>query len=253
MNDRFDSLSQDYAKSALAALRDGVSFNAFEYAKETGEGEKFECNVEGLAEELLTLFDECSGTMKEADFESKAVSLLHTRLQLPKFVAGHREFWTWLTFVADGGSFQKVVVKRYSLDAKEVNFGIVRKSAVHEGLFAKLWTRADRFIDDESDDAYHYAKRGGIEFWSSHFFKQDFASCKQMWQAFVEFCYPQKGAVESHYTINYIRALAKLGKARNSVTGFELLTQKECLDIWDEVAEGLGDFGGDKYRSHGKT
>ncbi|MDA7619989.1 hypothetical protein N8606_01560 [Akkermansiaceae bacterium] len=250
MTYRFDSLSIDVAESALAAVKNGETLDIFNQVKEIGEGEKFECRVEGLAEKLLTLWrGEFKGVPKSAKFESEALVLIHSTLGIPTFVGGHREFWTWLTFAADRGSFLEVVAERYGIGSALVNFGIATRAKIHEGLFAKLWTRAEHLLDEENDDPYHLARRGDIDFWSSHFFKQDFATCKPMSRALVEFCFPEAGQISSKYDTLFIRRIVKLAQARNAVTSFELLTQQECLEIWNQISDGLGDFDGKKWKA----
>lgn len=244
MSYRFPSLDTEQAKASLEALRAGEQSNPAAHVKQSGEGELYEPgDLQELATKLNGLWDEIEGAAANAKFEALAAPILHEALELPEFVAGHREFWAWFTFVAADGRFVQVVEKRFDraagdakgLMAQDVNFGITSKAEVYEGLFARLWWRAHRFYDPAADDPYDIARRGYIDLWRSHILRQDYGASRTMAKALIEYLFPEPGQISGHDKI-LVRELPKLVRAQNAVMALELLSLDQCRELLDELA-----------------
>ena len=239
MNYQYQSLPNEQAKTILDKLRKGETVNAEQFIKITGSGELFEIdNLSSLAKKILDLRDEIKGQSADAQFEAAAAPILHQHLELPEEIAGNRDFWTWFTFVAAQGDFVHVVKRRFSkgLMADDENFGIVNHSKLYEGLFARLWWRGHRFYDEKADDPYDIARRGYLDLWRSHIVRPCYGASRTMARALIEFLYPEKNQISGPKT-EYIRALAKLVSAENSVTAFELLSLEECKEVLKDLSE----------------
>jgi len=244
MTYQYHSLSVDHAKTVLDSLRQGGAPNPGRFVETVGSGELFDCDdLPGLAKELLQLWEDVEGLAADAQFESSAAPLIHARLELPEAIAGNREFWTWFTFVAADGYFLEVAKKRFQrgpvdrrgLLADDVNFGIVTKAQLYEGLFARLWWRGHRFYDETADDPYDIARRGYIDLWRSHILRQDYGASRTMSRALIEYLFPGKAQISGHDK-TLVRELPKLVRAQNAVTAFELLSLDECKNLLEELA-----------------
>ena len=239
MHYQYQSLPYEQAKTILNKLRNEETFNTDDFVKKSGSGELFEIDdLSLLAKTLLDLWEKITGQSKAAQFEAAAAPIIHQFLKLPEEIAGNRDFWTWFTLVAAQGDFVRVVERRFQggLMSDDPNFGIVTHVNLYEGLFARLWWRGHRFYDETADEPYDTARRGYMDLWRSHILRINWGASKTMAKALIEFLYPEKNQISGPNT-DYIRKLASLACAENSVTAFELLTVDECKNVLKELAE----------------
>jgi hypothetical protein len=202
-----------------------------------GVGDQLEFpSVSVAAEELWALaksYKTTNGHLAKKDqrggeFEAKACEVLHRRLPLPRRVAGDRDFWSWLTFAAEDGRFASLVDWRFGLEAHPANYGVTTPGSFREGLFARLWWRADiGFVHDETDP-YQLARYGDQDIWRSHIFRTRYGRNREFARSFLTTIY---NGAERKQPLAVEREMAKLARARHAGTALEVLDapQKDSL------------------------
>src|SRR6185312_5879467 len=108
------------------------------------------------------------------------------------------DFWLWLSIA----HFGEIVEWRYGNPEHGTtiaNYGIGTRS---ENLLYRLWLRADLVLDEQSKDKYHLCRRGQIDFYRSHLFRQGYANVKNFARALLRFQYPHSDAAAPNLKID---------------------------------------------------
>lgn len=234
----YPTLSSSDAAAFLIGRRTGVPLDIERMVKIRGEGPELGMSfVPGLVAELSALKIKygCDGmkSPKQAnEFEAEAAKAIHQAAVLPAEVLGDADFWLWLAVV----HFSDIVEWRYGSPEKGTglpNYGI---GARNENLLFRLWMRADLVLDEQSDDRYHLAKRGQIDFYRSHLFRQGYANARIFARALLRFQYPSDDPAAPRLKIDDIRELVKRLRRLRANLVLEILDEKECLKvIYDEA------------------
>jgi hypothetical protein len=240
MSYQFPGLDRDRASALLEEVRKGNTIDPEASLEWFGDGEKIDANGLGpMMADLKALSKSVSGGSKHAEFEAKGAGIVHSHLKVPPFVAGHREFWLWVTFGGDEhGSVDLVEWRFGNLDCNDDNFGLGTATSMYEGLFARLWWRGHRFYDPDADDPYDLAKRGYLDFWRSHLIRPNYACNRTMARALTEFLYPEPEQISGHDPA-LIRELPKKLTAAVATQAFELLSLDECRDVLKSMASEI--------------
>ena len=227
---KYPTLSIDAGREALSNYREGLNNDASIYVSWQGDGEIMDVDIfDEVYHELMKLASETDRSRSSfaLEFESRAAAVFHSRMELPPQVAACREFWIWLTFLGADGKMKELVEWRFGgTDAAAENFGICSRAGVWEGLFARLWLRAEISLRGTGD--YQLSTRGDIDIWRSHIFRVEWARAPQVASSFVQYQY-QEGT--SRLSIKGIRELAKDLRALHAVKALELLDSTEIDQI----------------------
>lgn len=242
----FPTLSVEAARAALAAREKGEPWSGTAFVHWTGDGEKFDQGrADSLLQKLLAVQTELGSgeplpSHRGKDFEGPASAFVHAELDIPSRVAGSREFWLWLTFVACDGEFAELVDWRFgSKDIIDpVNYGVGRRSTIWEGLFARLWLRGNIGFDAAGGDPYRIAKKGDIDIWRSHIIRQEYGRSRQVAQALIEFQYPDQSAGKP-LKVKELRELAKRLRIADASISYELLDDGSIKDLIEENVERI--------------
>jgi hypothetical protein len=167
------------------------------------------------------------GSRHGAEFESAASEIVHRRIPPVPEVQADPDFWTWLAVV----HFADLIEWRYGsgeAPADLPNYGIGSRS---ENLLYRLWLRGDLGLDETSSDKYHLSRRGDVDFWRSHVFRQSYANAKIFARALVKFQFPDEHPDEPRLKISEIRELVKrLRRARTNLL-VEMLDEDSALTL----------------------
>lgn len=123
-----------------------------------------------------------------------------------------------------------------SKDTGLPNYGIGARS---ENLLYRLWLRADLVLDEQSGDRYHLAKRGQIDFYRSHLFRQGYANARNFARALLRFQYPSDDAAAPRLKVDDIRELVKRLRRLRANLFLEILDEKECRKVIEDEAGRL--------------
>ena len=198
--------------------------------------------ADSLADNLLKLKDSFGGKFlprnKGKDFEASACELVHRSLPISPACASSLEFWAWLTFIPARGVFADLVDWRFGarLPIDPVNYGIATQSTRFEGLYARLWTRADLAFDEKAKDQYDLARRGDQDIWRSHLFREAYGRCGEVRRALIRFQYPDPRTGKARLTVDEIREVAKQLRIVNASLSYELLDEKDIAVIISRIA-----------------
>src|SRR5690348_12141820 len=139
-----------------------------------GDGEELDTTfVNPLRKDLQKLqsrYGEKRTDKDNSDFEGDAAVLVHTHVPAEPLVLADFGFWTWLAVV----HFSQLVEWRYGTPQGGVdlkNYGIGAKS---ENFLYRLWLRADLSLDEGRPQRYHLTRKGQVDFWRSHLFRQGY-------------------------------------------------------------------------------
>jgi hypothetical protein len=236
------------AEILLKAHREGGIYDAPRYAKIKGIGEN---DIDGidfskLHIELKKIFvgPRPKGVAQDAYFEMMGCSLVHKTLSdISTLTATDPGFWMWVTFASCGNKLVEFVDARMKKGEQlpaEDNFGITTRANVFEGLYARLWWRGFRFLDDKAPNPYDLAERGDVDFWRSHIIRQKYSYSDSMSKAFIRFIFPEHKQTSSN-NILLMRKIASKLKARHASCAYESLTEDKCTEILVAIAEEAGD------------
>jgi len=237
------TLANDFLEKFIAAK----SFDPTSAVKVDGAGVS---EIDGIdfckiAASLKKLIDEKppkhASRAADAWFEMKAVQILHKPLaKLSLQAATDPKFWIWLTFAGCGTEFMEIVMKRFpgkkGKMPEKVNFGITTQANVFEGLYARVWWRGYRFYDSTAANPYDLAERGYIDIWRSHIIRERYSYGEHMAQAFLKYMYPAHGFVSGH-DVTMMRKIPPKLKARHTSCCFESLSEEQCKNIIQEIAD----------------
>lgn len=203
-----------------------------------GEGAELDLTfVGGLLSDLASLkstygSDGMKSQKKANELEAEAARAIHLRVKVPVEVLGDADFWLWLAVV----HFGDVVEWRYGNPANGTglaNYGI---GARGENLMYRLWLRAELVNDDQADDRYHLCKRGQIDFYRSHLFRQGYANARNFARALLRFQYPHDDTAAPYLKVDQIRELVKRLRRLRANLFLEILDEQECRKVIEDEA-----------------
>ncbi|TPL03742.1 MULTISPECIES: DUF6339 family protein [unclassified Mesorhizobium] len=181
---------------------------------------------------LLDTYKPSKGAIGGGDFEAAATAHVHKILPAHPALA-NPEFWTWLAVI----HCKNVIDRRYGEDRDPKNFGV---GAATENLLYRLWLRAELSVDDNLTDKYDLARRGDIDFWRSHLFRQGYGNCRTFARALISFQFPSNANDKPRLKIAQIRALAKQLKRARTNLMFELMSEARATSFidsqWERIA-----------------
>ena len=256
---RFHILTEEKAKEILDVVESaaGIEPNVAGFQANSGAGESLPENlIDDVASQLIGLQQKFSDDTK--GFDAEACVVLHKALPRDVEMLSNDGFWRWLAL----GPLREVIHWRFPLDSKvdergdEVpapihrpNYGVGSSARQRAECFPyKLWLRAELGHVAGSDDPYRYAKRGDVDFWTSHIHRQSYTTNRRLCSALVRFQYPDErkgkprllsGAENREKNRLGVRTLAK--RLRRLQASFELtvLDDAQLDDLLLEQAKGL--------------
>jgi len=236
---RYPVLKASDAALFLRARGTETQLDVHQFVRTRGNGADFDDSfVTDLRADLSRIRARFPADLKKrsalgAEFESAASEAVHKRFPVaPEFLADP-DFWTWLAVV----NFSDLIEWRYGTSGSAAdlpNYGIGSRS---ENLLYRLWLRGDLGLDDTAADKYHLSRRGDIDFWRSHLFRQSYGNARTFARAFIRFQFPDDKPEEPRLKISVIRELVKrLRRARANLV-FEILDEERSSElIRDELA-----------------
>lgn len=240
---RYPTITAGDASTHLSAKRAGADTDADSVTRFKGAGDELDLSfLEPLRQALTNAMDGFpAGIKSKSDptansFEGVASRLVHEGVKAPTEALVDPEFWTWLAV----GHFSDVVEWRYRFgkaasEAQLPNYGIGSRT---DNFLYRLWLRAELVLDDQSDDRYHLAARGQIDFYRSHLFRQGYANARNFARALLRFQYPKKAnPAEAHLDLLQIRELVKRLRRMRSNLFLEILPEDECRAVIQAEAE----------------
>jgi hypothetical protein len=150
-------------------------------------------------------------------------------------VVGDPEFWIWLTLV----NFGDLVEWRYDAQAQGADWRNYGVGASGENFLYRLWLRAELGYDESAPDRYHLVRRGDIDFWRSHLFRQSYANARVFARALVRFQYPGPNSREPRLKIGVIRELVKRLRRVRANLVFEILDEDYSMSLIESELAGL--------------
>lgn len=240
---RFPTVSIAEGRRTLDALRNGES-----YTPETtwvGTGlDSFNLDlVDDVAVELQSIRRNLGEPDKGdpryfARFEGLAARAVHETLRLPPSVGVDHEFWIWLVLGGQHDYLAKMVTWRHGVDsdaygARDSNYGLT--TDLENGLYSRVWLRADLVFDERRDDPYELAERGDQDLWRSHFLRTEYGQIPEMVRALLLFQYPDSSPDAPVVKTRVMREMAKELRRRHAASAYELLTFAEAEDLVREV------------------
>lgn len=242
----FPTISIDVARALVDKRQKGEAWHDPRLERVVDSPFEFDRgSVDKLADDLGALRDRFGGNAlpknKGKVFEADACPILHQSLRLSPECASSPEFWAWLTLVAADGVFADLVDWRFgSYDTiKPRNYGIARPSEIFEGLFARLWFRGEMAYEPKANDPYTLAKRGDIDIWRSHLFRQEFGRCYAVQRALLRYQYPDANPTKKTLSTSEIRKLVKRLRIANATLSYELLDVETVTEVISTLVQEL--------------
>jgi hypothetical protein len=256
---KFKVLDQARAREILdrmdAPLNERPSLAGLE--SRAGAGEPLEDDVtQQLRTALLLLKEQYADDTQT--FDAEACVLVHQSLPDEPDLLSNDGFWRWLAL----GPLQEIVVWRFPPGKGRVgeeadtlpkfnreNFGVGASARQRSECYPyKLWLRAELGRADDGGDPYRYAKRGDVDFWTSHVLRQTYTTNRALCAALVRFQFPDdragrpfllSGTEKVNAGRRGIRTLAKRIKRLQATCELTVLEDHELDGLLSELAEGL--------------
>ena len=242
----FPALSIEIARALVEKWQKGEDWDDARLERVVDSPFEFDRgSVDKLADDLGALRERCGGKSlpknKGKVFESDACPMVHQRLRLSPDCASAPEFWAWLTLVAADGVFADLVDWRFGgyETIKPRNYGIARPAELFEGLFARLWFRGEMAYEPKAKDHYTLAKRGDIDIWRSHLFRQEFGRCYAVQRALLRYQYPDANPTNKTLSTTEIRKLVKRLRIANATLSYELLDVETVTEVISTIVREL--------------
>ena len=235
---RYPVLITNDASTYLASKRAGNPLDLDRLSKSRGDGEDLDQTfISDLIADLAALkakypTDGMKSQKNANQFEGDAARAIHERVKVSAELLADADFWLWMAVV----HFSDIVEWRYGNPehgTSLANYGVGARS---ENLIYRLWLRADLVFDDEADDRYHLCKRGQIDFYRSHLFRQGYANARNFARALLRFQYPQGDTTAPHLKVDQIRELVKRLRRLRTNLFLEILDEKECRKVIESEA-----------------
>ncbi len=235
---RYPVMTTSDATAYLNSKRAGHPLELERLVKCRGDGEELDQTfIDELRVDLATLkskygADGMKSQRNANQFEAEAARSIHQRVNVPAEVLADADFWLWLAVA----HFGDIVEWRYGNPEKGTglpNYGIGARS---ENLMYRLWLRADLVFDEQFDDRYHLCRRGQIDFYRSHLFRQGYANARNFSRALLRFQYPHDDTTAPHLKVEQIRELVKRLRRLRANLFLEILDEKECRSVIEDEA-----------------
>ena len=200
--------------------------------------------VRTVAVELLAKYQLQTDSKSRSEFDAEFAVRLHTALPIPSYIVGNDAFWRYLACVE---LWELVVWRHGSGDEGEVtvgraNFGLGDR---WESLPKRLWMRGEIAYDDNLDDSYELAARGGRDFWTSGIIRHLYADSRPFARALIRFQFPEAGAFRGReyrpqtLGLDAVRELYKRLRHFQAFVAFSTLDEAEAVELIESVAEDL--------------
>lgn len=242
----FPTLSIDAARALVEKKQKGEAWYDSRLERVADSSFEFDRDsVDKLADDLGALRERFGGKAlaktKGKLFEADACPIVHQNLRLSPDCASSPEFWAWLTLLAADGIFADIVDWRFGgyETIKPRNYGIARPSEIFEGLFARLWFRGEIAFEPKSKDPYTLARRGDIDIWRSHLFRQEFGRCHAVQRALLRYQYPDATPTKKTLSTGEIRKLVKRLRIANATLSYELLDVEAVTEVISTIVQEL--------------
>ncbi|TIL38584.1 DUF6339 family protein [Mesorhizobium sp.] len=184
---------------------------------------------------LLDTYKPSNGAIGGGEFEAAATARVHESLPAHPALS-NPEFWTWLAVAHCKG----VIDRRYGQKGDPRNFGI---GTAIENLLYRLWLRSEMAIDESRSDKYDLARRGDIDFWRSHLFRQGYGNVRTFARALISFQFPPDTGHKPRLKTIQIRELAKQLKRARSNLMFELMNEGRAATFIDSQWKRIASAG----------
>ena len=225
---RYPVISAADASTYLFSRRAGNAVDLDRLVKTRGDGRDLDqAFVDHLRVDLVALKAKYPDGLKNQrnanEFEAGAARAIHQRIAVPPQIVADPDFWLWLSVA----HFGDIVEWRYGnpeLGTGLANYGI---GARGENLLYRLWLRADLVFDEGSGDRYHLCRRGQIDFYRSHLFRQGYANARSFARALLRFQYPHDDATSPRLKVEQIRELVKRLRRLRANLFLEILDEQE--------------------------
>lgn len=229
---RYPILSSRDASAVLAAKRTGTVVATEPLVRLRGDGADLAHDVvaalRAALDALRARFPTGIANSQVANaVEAAAARAVHETLMLPPPVIADADFWTWLAMV----HFADFVEWRYGspeAGTNPANYGVGSRG---ENLLYRLWLRADLVLDESASDRYHLCRRGQIDFYRSHLFRQGYANARGFARALLRFQYPDDDSSLPRLPLSEIRELVKRLRRLRANLFVEILEEDECLRL----------------------
>jgi hypothetical protein len=168
------------------------------------------------------------GTRAGRRFEALAAVEIHKLIPQHHPAVADPTFWTWLAII----HFRDLIEWRYGNNPKgshPENYGVGKGGT--ENFLYRLWMRAEIAHDRGSEDPYHLARMGDIDFWRSHVLRQGYSNGRQFARALARFQFPGGPEDKPTLTIDEIRKLAKRLKAARTNLIVEIMDQDRATQF----------------------
>lgn len=236
---KYEILEAAEARRYIMAKRAGVEGVREPSCASRGDGEELSTTfIDLLRPQLRALQDRYGDKRSDknnSDFEGEAAVIVHTLIPQEPLMLADFGFWTWLAVV----HMSELVEWRYGQPSGGVdlkNYGI---GARNENFLYRLWLRAEISLDDQAPDLYHLTRKGQVDFWRSHLFRQGYASVPNMARALIRFQYPDELQGNPKLKIAGIRALAPRMKRLRANLMYEFLDEAACLRLLERETINL--------------
>jgi hypothetical protein len=236
---RYSVLTSSDASIYLQAKRSGNPIDLDRLSKTRGEGTDLSTEfvndlIPALAE-LRRKYPDASkkGAASANLFEAEAAKVIHERIVAPPEILADPDFWLWVAV----RHFGDTIEWRYGSPAAGThlsNYGIGSRS---ENLMFRLWLRAELVLDERASDRYHLCRRGQIDFYRSHLFRQGYANVRNFARALLRFQYPNDDVTSPYLKVDQIRELVKRLRRLRANLFLEILEEEECREVIDGEAE----------------
>lgn len=178
---------------------------------------------------------------RSGEFDNAVGKLLHTEADISTTWARDPNFWIWLTFDDNVGTF--IIDRRFLKDdtergtAKKIHYAL---ATLKDGYFAKCWLHAD--ISKEIFGDYRMLDMHDVDFWDSHVVGIDYGFARNITGAFFQVIKDKKieRGDPSGPGIGY-RQLSKELTRRNPTICYELMEFHTALsyvqNVWEHRSE----------------
>ncbi len=229
---RYPIMTTADASAYLSSKRAGNPIELDRLLKTRGDGpDLVQDFVNDLRTDLAALKarypEGLKGPKDPNQFEADAARAIHERVAVPAEVIADADFWLWLAVA----HFSDVVEWRYGNPQAGTGFPNYGIGARSENLVYRLWLRADLVLDEQATDRYHLCRRGQIDFYRSHLFRQGYANARDFARALLRFQYPHNDTVAPNLKVDQIRELVKRLRRLRANLFLEILDEDECRKV----------------------
>jgi hypothetical protein len=209
--------------------------------------------------ELTSLLLDVRGRISSTKaFDAEACVIVHQLIPNDPELLADDGFWRWLAL----GPLQEIVAWRFPPAPRKTsdgeplpptfnreNFGVGVSPRQRSECFPyKLWIRAELGRVDDGGDKYRFARRGDVDFWTSHVLRQAYTTNRRLCAALVRFQFPDRrggrpwlhpGTERPSVGIRGVRTLAKRIKRLQASCELSILEESELEELLSEHSQDL--------------